>query len=205
MMYLHRKTSPQALAIWGVIALLLSSFSGFISVKELLVLPSEPQHMSISTALSKASEKRLWVILDDIQWDCDHVYSFERNRSDDTYIVFTDKDKTVLGLALFSGKKDCKTATQGEVAGVFEVSVKGTNGAKLYQLLADDGFDVAIHKTNGTLLSLCTFCGRKNSLIGVALSAIFLAMGVLLFVPLMRFTKARKRVRHFKKRDVLHS
>jgi hypothetical protein len=203
MMFFPRNPSPEFWAIWGVVAILLSGFIGFISAKELLALPSEPQHMLISEALSKVSEKRLWVVLDDIQWDCSHVYHLERSKSDDTYIAFTDKDKMVLGLALFGGEKDCKSVTQNKVAGVLDVGVKGTDGATLYKALTEDGVDVALYENNGRLLSFCTFCGRQNSLIGVVLSIIFLASGIFLFNPLIKSRKARKSANHFMKRNIL--
>src|SRR5690349_7928667 len=111
MMFSPKNMTPEGWAIWGVLSILLSGFIGLISVKELLVLPSEPQHMQVSEALSKISNGRLWVILDDIQWDCNHIYHFERRRSDDTYIVFADKDKKILGLALFNGKRNCEDVT----------------------------------------------------------------------------------------------
>ena len=193
MMFFSKNMRPEGWAFWGVVAVLLSGFAGFISAKELLVLPSEPQHMQLSEALSKVSEKRLWVILDDIQWHCDHVYFFERNkRGDNTYILFTDKNNSVLGFALFNGKKDCNTVAQSEIAGVLDVGVKGTDGATLLKSLTESGFDVAFHEKNGTLLLLCTYCGRENSLLGIVLSLFFLISGILLFIPLIKSARARK-------------
>ncbi len=196
--------TPEGYAIWGVLAVLLSGLIGFTFVKELLVLPSEPQHMQISEALPKVSEKRLWVILDDIQWNCDYVYFFERNKSgDDTYILFTDKNNIVLGLAMFNGKKDCKAVAQREIAGVLDVGVKGTDGATLSKSLTDSGIDVAFHEKNGTLLLLCTYCGRENSSLGIVLSLFLLVSGIILFLPLIKSTKARKSANHFMKRNIL--
>ena len=193
MMFFSKNMRPEGWAIWGVLAVLLSGFIGFISAKELLVLPSEPQHMQLSEALSKVSEKRLWVILDDIQWHCDHVYFFERNkRGDNTYILFTDKNNSVLGFALFNGKKDCKAVAQSEIAGVLDVGVKGTDGTTLLKSLSESGIDVAFHEKNGSLLLLCTYCGRENSMLGVALSLLFLIIGILLFIPLIKSTRAKK-------------
>lgn len=187
-----RNPSPVFLAFLGILAILVSGFTGFISLKELLVLPSKPQHMKISEALSKISNENLWVVLDDIQWDCDHVYYFERRGNSNTYIVFTDKDKMVLGLALFGSKADCKAVMKNEIAGVLEVGVKGTDGATLYKLLTENGIDVALHEKNGTLVGFCTFCGRENSLIGFVLSTIFFALGIfLVFYSAYKSTNAR--------------
>lgn len=203
MYYVPKKIYPETAAIFGVFSLLLSFLIGFISVKELLILPSQPQHMSIAEALSKVPEKRLWVILDDIQWDCDHVFYFEGNKgNDDTYIVFTDKNKVILGLALFGGKKDCKAIAQNEIPGVLDVDVLTKNG-RLYLPLTKSGFDVSLHEKNGTLLSLCTYCGRNNSLTGVALSVIVFIMGIFLFIPLVKAENERKFAQRFMKRNIL--
>ncbi len=204
MIFVPKNMTPEGWAVWAVFAILLSGIIGFISVKELLVLPSEPQHMRISEALPKVAEKRLWVILDDIQWHCDHVYFFERDKSgDDTYILFTDKNNAVLGLAMFKGKKDCQTVAQSEIAGVLDVGVKGTDGVTLSNWLTESGIDVAFHEKNGMLLLLCTYCGRENSL-GLAFISLFLlAGGFFLFNPLIKSRKARKSANHFMKRNIL--
>ncbi len=204
MMFFPKKVLPETWAVFGIFSILLSCFIGFLSVKELAGLPSEPQHMLISEALSKVSEKRLWVILDDIQWHCDHVYFFERNKSgDDTYILFTDKNNTVLGLGLFNGKKECEAVVKSEVSGVLDVGVKGTDGATLSRSLTESGVDVSFHEKNGTFLFLCTYCGRENSSLGLVLSLFFLISGIMLFLPLIKSTKARKSANRFMKRDIL--
>jgi len=202
MYYWPKKVLPGTIAIYGALSILLSCFIGFLSVKELAVLANEPQHMLISDAVSKVSEKPLWVILDDIQWDCDHVFYFEDNRDSSTYIVFTNKEKSVLGFALFGGKKDCKVIRQNEVAGVLDVAVD-RKSRSLYSLLAENGFDIALHEKNGTLLSLCTYCGRENSLIGIILSVIFLGSGIFLFFQFVKTIKAQKNANRFMRRDML--
>jgi hypothetical protein len=200
---INKNASPEALAIFGIFAILLSGFIGYLSIKELAALPSVPLHMTMTEALSKVSAKKeLWVILDDIQWDCTRVYYYERDKTTDTYITFTDKNKIVLGLALFGGKQDCKVVVQKEIAGVLAVSVLKED-TRLYGSLLENGFDVASHKQNGTLLSFCTYCGRSNSLTGVFLSITFLVMGILLFIPLKKEAQARKNAQYFMKRNIL--
>ena len=202
-MYFPKNPSPESIAIWGVFAILLSGFIGYLSVKELIALPREPIHMTMEEAISKVSDKKeLWVILDDIQWDCAHVYYFERDKTTDTYIIFTDKSKIVLGLALFGGKQDCEVVVQNKITGVLTLSSLKED-TRLYGLLMENGFDVALHKNNGTLLSFCTYCGRSNSLTGIFLSIIFFGMGIFLFVPLKKEARARKNAQYFMRRNIL--
>ncbi|MBI5936051.1 MAG: hypothetical protein HY867_20290 [Chloroflexi bacterium] len=202
-MYFSRNISPETAAMWGVFSILFSAIIAFSSIKELLILPSEPQRMSIAEAKSLVAEKRQWVILNDIQWDCSQVFHFDRRKNDTTYIVFTDEGKNILGLALFGGIKDCQKVTQAEVAGVLDLATTGSDVKSIYERLAENGIDIAQHQADGTLLTLCTFCGRKNSITGVWLSVFFLISGFLLFIPLIKANKARKTANQFMKRNIL--
>jgi hypothetical protein len=202
MYFVPRKISPETAAIYGILSILVSCFAGFLSVKDLVSLPSKPQHMTISDALSRIGEQPLWVILEDIQWDCEHAFYFERVKTSRTYIVFTDKNKVVLGLAVFGGTKDCQSNTQNEVSGVLEIAGV-TNNSELYRLLTENGFNIGLYKKNGAFLSLCTYCGRGNSITGAVLSMIFFVIGILLFSPLIQARRARKSAQYYIKRNTL--
>jgi hypothetical protein len=182
--------SPVMLKVIGILAILLFGYSSFFNWRELEGFPSDPEHMSLSAASSLVANQHVWVVIDDIKWDCSHVYYYKVNQSTNTDVLFTDKDNTLWGLATFSSEMTCDEVMQEKGIGVLDVA----NDKKRNDLIAR-GFDVSKYETGGKLLSLCTYCGKDNSRLGVLLSVVMVILGVSLVVTAHKMQKRVERSR----------
>jgi hypothetical protein len=171
----------------GIFAILLFSFLGFISWRELQNLPETPQHTTLAEASSLVTRQKAWVIIDDIQWDCNHIYYKEVDRNTHTDIVFTNESRNVWGFAYFSSETTCDEAMKEEAVGILDFA----NDKKRADL-TNNGFDVSQYEKNSKFLSLCTYCGRSNSRTGVILSSIMVILGASLIVASIRIEKKNK-------------
>src|SRR5437868_1359338 len=82
--------SPFVLRWLGTFAVLVFCYFGFISWRELQELPEVPQQMNLAEASSFVSQqKTTWAIINDIQWDCNHIYYYKVDSKTYTDIVFT--------------------------------------------------------------------------------------------------------------------
>ncbi len=168
--------SPFLLRWLGIFAVLGCGYFGFISWRELQELPEAPQQMNLAEAsLLVSQQKTTWAIINDIQWDCNHIYYYKVDSKTNTDIVFTNKSKDIWGYAFFSREITCNEVMQEKAVGILNYA----NDRERANLISNS-FDVSQYEKNSKFLSLCTSCGRGNSQTGVILYLIMVILGVLL-------------------------
>lgn len=165
--------SPTMLRVLRILTILGFGYLGFFSWRQLQSFPPEPQPMTLREASHVAEQGRAWVIVEDIQWNCDHMYYSQVNRNTWTDIVFTDNSSELWGLAIFDREKTCDEIKAEAGIGVLDVA----STKKRNDLIAN-GFAVSEYERNGVFLSLCTYCGRENSRLGVIVSSILILIGI---------------------------
>jgi hypothetical protein len=176
-MMLTKGIMKSPILMWGLglVSMLFFTYFGFISWREYSRFPAEPVHITLIEESSVAAKNKAWVIIDDIQWDCDHIFYKDVDANTHTDVVFSDKSNSIWGYAFFSSKMTCDELVQEEAVGVLDFA----NDKKRADLI-ENGFDVSKHEANGRFLSLCTHCGKGNSLLGIILSGIMIIIGALL-------------------------
>ena len=197
---LSSSLSPINLTGLGLMLILLFSCTGFFSYKEFQSFPAEPQHILLAEAQSLvARQQKAWVVVDDLRWDCNHLFEKEDNptgrgmKTINTYIPFTNVSGNVWGMTYFSGAVSCNAIRQWEkeAMGVlwfineneFECLQSGC-APSTYEDLIDNGFSALKHQPNGKILFFCHNCGggenARNNM-GFSLSMIVLGLLLILF------------------------
>jgi hypothetical protein len=180
--------SPTTVIRWlGILSIAFFTYLGFVSWKDLKTLPKEPKHMNLLEASSLLSQQKQWVMVDDLQWDCDHIFYKEVNGETHTYIIFTDKGKDVWGFSFFSRKLTCDEVAHEKTTGILDFA----NNAQRSDV-SSLGFDLTKYEKNYRFLSLCTYCGTSNSLIGVIIAAIMVIVGAILIIASIKLEKKNK-------------
>jgi predicted outer membrane lipoprotein len=179
----------------GVFGLLLAAAFGFLGVSswhDLQTMPERPEVLTLADAALRVNAGEfLWVELEDIEWDCSNIVQSGGGSEARTEVVFTDESHNVLGVATFSDRLACEDIVAGTAAGILRRMSDG-----VYERLSPRGFDLAGYADVEARVSLCAFCGRRNSLLGVILAAIFVPIGLLMY-PLCLYMRkdARKKDR----------
>ena len=180
--------SPTTVVRWlGILSILSFTYLGFVSWKELQTFPKEPEHMNLLEASSLIPQQIPWVIADDIQWDCGHIFYKEVNGDTYTYIIFTDKSNSVWGFSFFPRKMTCDEVAQEKAVGILDFA----NNAQRADVTSL-GFDLSKYEKNSKFLSLCTYCGTSNSRTGVIIASIMVIIGVSLIVASNRLKKKNR-------------
>jgi hypothetical protein len=180
--------SPTTVVRWlGILSILFFTYLGFVSWKELQTFPKEPKHMNLFEASSLIPQQIQWVIADDLQWDCDHIFYKEVNGETHTYIIFTDKGKSVWGFSFFSQKMTCDEVAHEKAVGILDFA----NSAQRADVTSL-GFDLSKYETNSKFLSLCTYCGTNNSRTGVIIASIMVIIGASLIVASNKLEKKNR-------------
>ena len=168
---------PKAGGIFGLLSAAAFGFLGFSRWQELQTMPQYPERLSLSEAILWLDEvEDIWVELQWVEWDCDNIVSSGGGSDDRTDVIFTDESHSVLGRASFSYRVTCEDLPDGAVDGMLRRMSEG-----VYERLPERGFDLADHADADTRLSLCTYCGRGNSALGVILGAIFVPLGLAIY------------------------
>jgi len=161
---------PKVGGVFGLLAAAAFGFLGFSSWQDLQTMPEYPETLTLSEAILRLDEAEdIWVELERVEWDCDNIVG-----GDD--VVFTDASRSVLGVAKYSDPVSCSNLADGAVVGVLRPMFDG-----VYERLPDRGFDLTDYADADTRLSLCTYCGRGNSKLGVIIGAIFVPLGLSLY------------------------
>jgi hypothetical protein len=173
----------------GILCILASFPVTYLNWKEYSSFPSKPVSMSLAEAISKIPSEYLWVAIKDIDWDCNHLYHINSNRTTSTYIFFSDISAKPFGMATFNTELSCSEISSMPVSGTLSyMSVK----RKSY--LEENGVAISDQKN---ILSYCTYCGRTNSKFGV-LAGIFLFGGGLLLLIVDIIDQRIKQKRYLK-------
>ncbi|MGD9406109.1 MAG: hypothetical protein PVH95_13265 [Anaerolineae bacterium] len=168
---------PKVGGVFGLLVAAAFGFLGFSNWQDLQTMPEVPETLTLSEAVLRLEEAEdIWVELESVEWDCDNIVSSGGGSDARTNAIFTDEPHSVLGLATFSSRVSCAELPDGAVEGVLRRMSEG-----VYERLPGRGFDLAEYADANTRLSLCTFCGRGNSMLGVILGAIFVPPGLSLY------------------------
>ncbi len=182
--------NPRLAGAFGLMTALCFGYLGIASWQDMQSMPMQPRSLALSAAAAavQADGESQWVALEQVSWDCDNIL----REGDRTSVIFSDPAQSVLGLATFSGPQDlaCEDLDPGAAVGVLRLMGEGE-----YERLDDRGFDLTRHSSAKTRVALCTFCGPRNSQIGVALGIILVVAGLSLYPLSLRAHRARPRVR----------
>jgi len=145
--------------------------------------------MQLSQAVAQISSNNLWVILDNIKWDCNHIYYQDTGDTTfNTYIVFVDNYSNPTGLAVFDQKYSCDAIMKMEVSGTLGYLSRRQGEHILPKIGVDAG-------SATKFLEFCTYCGRNNSTIGVISGGLFFLAGLVLISD-FKFLRALFQKRH---------
>lgn len=158
----------------GLICVALSIPLTLFSWLQLQAFPEQPKHMLLSQAVAQIPSTNLWIILDDIKWDCNHIYYQDTGDTTfNTYIVFVDNKSNPVGLAVFNQKYSCDAIMKLEVSGTLGYLSRRQGEHILPKIGVDAG-------SATKFLEFCTYCGRNNSTMGVISGGLFLLAGLVL-------------------------
>ena len=184
---------PKVGGVFGLLVAAAFGFLGFSSWQDLQTMPEVPETLTLSEVILKLEEAEdVWVELEWVEWDCDNIVSSGGGSDDRTDVIFTDESHQILGRAIFSSQVTCADLPDGAVEGVLRRMSEG-----VYERLPERGFDLADYADAETRLSLCTYCGRDNSMLAVILGAIFVPLGLSLY-PLCLYLR-----KDFRKKGLL--
>ena len=168
----------------GILSILSFSYLGFVSWKELQTFPKEPSPIHLFEASTLIPQQIQWVIADDLQWDCDHIFYKEVNGQTYTYVIFTDTAKNVWGFSFFPRKMTCDQVAHENPIGILDFA----NNAQRADVTSL-GFDLSQYEKNSRFLSLCTYCGRSHSRTGVMIASFIVIVGAVLIVAANKLAK----------------
>jgi hypothetical protein len=168
----------------GVFGLVIAVAFGFLGVSswfDLQKMPDQPVAMTLEQAVSATgnTEEDIWVSLEKVNWDCRNVvYSDLGDNSMRTEVIFTNDDRSIFGVALFSDSKrmNCEDLSDVNVTGTLS-----RMGDGFYERMPARGFDLDNYRNVTTRLNLCNFCGRGNSSLGVLCGAVMVPLGLLMY------------------------
>jgi len=184
---------PKVGGVFGLLVAAAFGFLGFSSWQDLQTMPEVPETLTLSEAVLKLEETEdIWVELESVEWDCGNIISSGGGSDDRTDVIFTDESHQVLGRASFSSRVTCAELADGTVEGVLRRMSGG-----VYERLPERGFDLTRYIDADVRLSLCTYCGRGNSMLGMILGVIFVPLGLSLY-PLCLYLR-----KDFRKKGLL--
>jgi hypothetical protein len=174
-----------------VCPILIMSYAAIVAFKDFQAFPAQPAHITLAKAPSLlAGKEKIWVIIDDIQWDCNHIFHKETRRRKGyttyytTYILFTNKDKNVWGVTSFSGELTCDQMIEQEkeAVGVLQLIDNDESVESMSPIsLIDNGFDIWKYRIGNKFLWFCHTCGGRND----AMRDLLLSFAVILFLLLV--------------------
>ena len=169
---------PKRALVFSLVVAIVSLMVAITSWSHLQTLPDEPESSSLSQIASKLeNQSSIWVTIPSVEWDCNNVVQYTNSTNDyQTDAVFTNAERTVMGVATFSGQKTCEQIMQSSLTG--EVYIMGE---EYRAKLPSRGFDMANYSKTTTFINICTHCGRGNSTIGVWAGAIMTIVGLSIY------------------------
>jgi hypothetical protein len=186
---MYRRMSVRHLSVAFWAATLLMGCFGMFNFIDFLSFPTEPKHTTLSEAsLLIPIRGKNWVILDDIQWDCSHIFYEETSSGREntktvyTHIIFTNKNNSIWGVAKIIHKLPCAEILRKE---------KEANGVLNFvddwerAYLTDHHLNISKYETNGKFLSFCTDCEKNTSL---TIALIGLGTALVLLIPAAFFS-----------------
>ena len=156
-----------------VIGLVIASFGAFLALtmyEQLREIPKQPQAISIDQIVDEMSYRdHLWVSIVDGKWDCQNMAYTGK----DTFAVLSNQTETLVIVASFDEKITCEDLIEKRPTGRLSKFVQR-------QFIYISNFiDFSRYESNTIFLSLCTYCGRSNSQIGLVVGIVFLVLGLL--------------------------
>ncbi len=155
-----------------IIGFVLASIGAFFSLtyyNELRDIPVHPEQVSIENITGEMSTKdHAWVSILDGKWDCNNVAYNGRN----TYAALSNKAETLIIVANFDEEKTCQELQGFQPAGRLD------EFARREFTYTANYIDFSRYGPNASLLSLCTYCGRQNSQLGIAMGIALALFGL---------------------------
>lgn len=184
--------SQRALARWfpilGIGFILFGLYLSVFLVPDVVRTMLGPRAMTLQEAAQIADPDRTYARLEGGNWDCDSLvyvqglspshsrYETLRETTKSTELFYTDPGGAVAVLVTLSGEVPCETLAGDVPAGYLFSLGSGTRAG-----LERDG-RLARVASASTVLEMCGYCGRENSLIGALFGIAFIVGGVGMFV-----------------------
>jgi len=155
-----------------IIGFSIASIGAFIFItfyNELRQIPVHPDQISIENITTELSTKRhLWVSIPDGKWDCNNMAFDGRN----TFAVLLSKSETVIVVASFDENKTCQELHELQPSGKLSKFVRREFA------YTSNHINLSKYGPTAAMLSLCAYCGRQNSEMGVAMGIFFSVFGL---------------------------
>jgi hypothetical protein len=179
---------PKLGGLFGLIVATLFGILGVSSWQAYLNMPDTPKRISLAQAPSMLeTEDEIWVEIDRVFWDCGNIVHTKSDTHYRTEIVFTDSARSILGLALFSKTKplSCEDIQSQTASGTLRLMSDG-----VLKRMPERGFDLGGYHSFTSVVSLCTFCGRGNSLYLAIISVVMVPLGFIMYPLSIRLRRA---------------
>jgi hypothetical protein len=132
--------------------------------------PAIPEQLSIEKIPAGLSSKdHLWVTVLDGRWDCENIAIHDDN---DTFAALVNSDETVVIVASFDEKMTCP-----ELQGV-QPSGRLAEFVHREFIYTSNFIDFSKYGPETVSLSLCAYCGRQNTQVGIVAGIIFTILGL---------------------------
>lgn len=155
-----------------IVGFAIASFGAFIFLtfyEELRDIPTHLEPISIENITAEMSTKdHLWASIPDGKWDCNNLAYNGRN----TFAVLLNKEETLIIVADFDEEKTCQ-----ELHG-FQPSGRLAKFVRREFTYTSNYIDFSNYGPTESILSLCAYCGRQNSQLGVGAGIVFTLFGL---------------------------
>ncbi|MEL6310691.1 MAG: hypothetical protein AAFN11_05170 [Chloroflexota bacterium] len=171
----------------GVAFLLFGLYVSAFLVPDVINAWAGAQPLSLVDAAKVASDEQTYARLTDGSWDCDTLTYVEGYSPSHRYgspleedtkvteIFFTDEGQDIVVFITMSGERDCDDLPNAPSGYLYEMQNRTerelTNDARLARYFDAD-----------SLLEMCGYCGRDNSLIGAGFGIASIVGGLALIV-----------------------
>jgi len=165
--------------IFGFFVAVVGAFMFITFYNELREIPATPKQLSIEEIPLAISKKdHLWVSIRDGKWDCNNIAHNET----DTFAVLLNKDETLVIVANFDKKVTCEELTGTQPTGRLDEFVDRE------VLYTSKYINFSNYEHMISFLSLCAYCGRENSQLGIIMGIFFALLGLFYYkvIPLSR-------------------
>ena len=166
----HRSFQSKPVArVFGFSVAVIGAFIFITFYSELQEIPVTPEQLSIEEIPLEISKRDyLWVSIRDGKWDCNNIAQTET----DTFAVLLNKDETLVIVANFDKKVTCEELTGFHPTGRLD---KFVDREFVY---TSNYINFSNYEQMTSFLSLCAYCGRDNSQLGVLMGIFFALLGL---------------------------
>ncbi len=169
---------PSRLTWFGVGLILFCAYILYFLLQDVNSVPSDPVQIGLQTAVTQASDERIYVQIEGGQWDCDSITHVRTPRinnrpaSTDTEAFLISNDGTVVTFVRLSNEQSCDDLNALTPEGY----LTRLDADKQQELTNDVRLAKYISATD--YLELCSYCSPSNSWLGIIISSVMGLLGL---------------------------